>query len=492
MLLSTLAGFFVTPFLLKHLGVESFGLWVLLLSIVGYMTLLEVGLYTTIAKRVAECLAKDDHERLECVLSTALALYLALSVLVLFIGLILVALVDRLFHLPPQSTSVARSCLFLLVLNQMLLFGFRLQPSLLFGAGRADLLTGVGTVYNLSTAALNVILAALGFGIEVLAAGTLLTTTISGIIGRRLIQRHLPPLRIQLRLARMEMARELLKFGSRNATLSIAARVAFGADALVIGLLLPVANVAHYTVAARLANVSKELCHKPVDVLMPAYAHGEAQGDMDRHFRLWSESAALSLAIALPFVIAACGFGERLVAAWVGPGHEISGAIFGVLVLMQWLQLPGHASIALLTGTERNLLMVRLIVVAAICNLALSIALTKLLGPIGVALASLIVVTVVDFTLLPLLVCRQFGFAALDFWRQSLWPLLVPLIAGVITAGCGLWLHQKYFAVPPGRFASVVLLMLVCAACWTAWLRFGLDATRQQKYFASLRGAVRR
>ena len=492
MFTGTLAGLLVTPYLLRHLGVEHFAVWVLLLSTVGYLGLLEIGLYTTISKRVAESVAVDDRARLQSVLSTALMMYGALTVGVLLIGGALAALLPMLFRLRPDDVSLARHCLLLLTLNQMALFAFRLQPALLFGAGRMDLLAAVGTLYNLLTAVINVAVAWAGYDIAALAAGTLLTTFISGFIGRRLIRLHLPAVTIHARYADLDTARELLKFGGRNAVLSVAGTIAFGADALVIGLLLPVANVAHYTVAARLANFIRELCQKPVDVLLPAYSHTDARGDGARHFQLWSESISLSMAIALPFVIAAWVFGARIVAAWIGDGHEQSGLIFALLALMQWLQLPGHASLALLTGTERNAWLVRVTVVAALFNLLLSLILTRAMGPSGVAIASLIMVTLVDFCLLPIVVCRQFRFALRDYLAHSLRPLLLPIVVGIVVAEGGLRWHLKYFRVPPDRVATLLLLGALCLICWTAWFTTGLNRTRRSGYIRALRAALKR
>ena len=42
-LTTTLVGFFTTPLLIRFLGVEQFGLWTMLLSILGYVGMVEVG-----------------------------------------------------------------------------------------------------------------------------------------------------------------------------------------------------------------------------------------------------------------------------------------------------------------------------------------------------------------------------------------------------------------------------------------------------------------
>jgi O-antigen/teichoic acid export membrane protein len=493
-IVGALSGLIVTPLLLAHLGSAQFGLWILLLSVVGYLGLLEVGLYLTVSKRVAECLAVDDRERLRVVLGTACAMYGALSLLVVVVAAVLAANVQSLFNLSGAGVETARLCLWVLGLNQASVFLFRLMPTVLFGAGRMDLLTSVATFSNLGAAAVNIFLAMRGYSIVALACSTMATTFVSGVIAHRLIARQLPFIEIHPRHARPEMARELLKFGSRNAALSIAGTIAFGADALVIGLLLPVANVAHYAVASKLINLVKELCQKPVDVLLPAFSHNEAQGDGPRQFQLWSESISLSMVICLPFVVGFWALGDRIVRAWVGAGHEASYSIGAVLGLVLLLQLPGHASFTILTGTERNTFLVRLYVVAAATNLAVSLFLTSRLGPMGVALGSLFTVFWADFLVLPWFVCRQFNFGYSAYLSRSLAPLLPALVGALVAAGCSKYLLGRW-QVPEGALSTCVTLLLLGATVlvsWAAWVWRGLNAARRASYARAARGALGR
>lgn len=484
-LIGALSGLIVTPLLLRYLGATQFGLWVLLLSVVGYLGLLEVGLYMTVSKRVAECLALDDRARLQQILGTAFVLYASLSAVVLVVVVILALNVGALFHLSGANRQTAQHCLLVLGVNQIFVFVFRLQPAILFGAGRMDMMTSVVTSATVFAAVVNIFLVMQGYDITALAFCTLATTILSGLFCRGLIARHLPQVAIRPRLANRETAREILKFGSRNATLSVAGTLAFGADALVIGLLLPVSNVAHYAIASKLTNLLKELCQKPIDVLLPAYSHSEAHGDVSRQFQLWSESVSLSMAICLPFTVAAWGFGDRIIAAWVGSGHGSSYLICQVLALMILLQLPGHASFMILTGTERNADLVKVYVVAAMVNLGLSVVLTRHFGPVGVALGSLLTVAVVDFLILPSYVCRQFGFHTRDYLSQSLAPLLPALGAAILSV-----LSLKYFAMPPGTIITLTMLGAVVTISWTAWVLCGIDAPRRDAYQRTARAAL--
>jgi O-antigen/teichoic acid export membrane protein len=74
-----ITGLVVTPLLVRHLGSTNFGLWVLIGSLAGYIGLVEVGIGTATAKRVAECRATGDNKRLEEVLEQLFRCILASS-----------------------------------------------------------------------------------------------------------------------------------------------------------------------------------------------------------------------------------------------------------------------------------------------------------------------------------------------------------------------------------------------------------------------------
>ncbi len=61
----------LTRVLLRDLGASTYGLWVVLLSIVGYLGLLDVGVSTAAVQRVARMTAVGDNQGLADVIRTA-------------------------------------------------------------------------------------------------------------------------------------------------------------------------------------------------------------------------------------------------------------------------------------------------------------------------------------------------------------------------------------------------------------------------------------
>jgi len=69
----TLIGlFFLTPFILRELGRDLFGLWTLVGSVVAYGALLDFGIATAVTKYVAEYHSRGEMEEANRLIATSL------------------------------------------------------------------------------------------------------------------------------------------------------------------------------------------------------------------------------------------------------------------------------------------------------------------------------------------------------------------------------------------------------------------------------------
>jgi O-antigen/teichoic acid export membrane protein len=480
-------GLFTTPILLSRLGSDHFGTWALMGSVAAYTGLIEIGLGTALAKRVAEHEATDDRASVSRVLGTALTMYLFVAVGVLVISSVIALLVDRIFHIPKADIPTARLCLLVLGANQAMVFLFTVQNALLYGAGRLDLLTMAGVVINVATAVLNIAAVMMGFGIVTLSGIVLFSSLLMGITTRQIIRRRFPGTEISSRHFSFSTAKQLLQFGSRNAVIYLFAALGLGSDAVVIGIFLPVTAVANYAVASKLTALMRTLATKPIDVTMPSVAHASAMGDHKRLFQIQTQATLLSLAVALPMAIAVSVFADRVIAFWVGMGHEAASSVLVALSLTTVFLLPGNVSLSLMTGTERNGFLVKVALITAPLNLLLSVLFTHwLMRPVGVALGSMVTVMVADFLVMPFYTCRQFGFSVRRYVAEGFGPLLLPALAAA-AAAVGL----RYATPHAGKYWLPPILVTI-ALVFVAALVLSIGSDRRRDYMVSLRVALQK
>src|SRR6476646_1026160 len=84
--ITTLVGFFLSPFVVHHLGNLTYGVWVLTLSFVSYMNLLDLGLRNAVSRFVTTGAAQGNYKESSDAVSAALWIRLWISLAIIAAG----------------------------------------------------------------------------------------------------------------------------------------------------------------------------------------------------------------------------------------------------------------------------------------------------------------------------------------------------------------------------------------------------------------------
>ena len=101
--------FFITPEVLRALGEAGFGLWVLAAALIGYGSLLDLGIGGAITKFVAEYRARSEDARIKELIGSALLIDSCVGIAVAVVTLVLVPISDALFGGVQGDANVMRT-----------------------------------------------------------------------------------------------------------------------------------------------------------------------------------------------------------------------------------------------------------------------------------------------------------------------------------------------------------------------------------------------
>src|SRR5262245_29023210 len=79
-------GFFLTPYVVRRLGDGPYGVWAFVESLIAYFTLFDLGIAACVVRFVARFHATGDRDDLNRLVSTCLALFLGLGLVLLPVG----------------------------------------------------------------------------------------------------------------------------------------------------------------------------------------------------------------------------------------------------------------------------------------------------------------------------------------------------------------------------------------------------------------------
>jgi O-antigen/teichoic acid export membrane protein len=455
----------LTRALLRHLGAGTYGLWVVLVALVSYLGILDVGVGTAAVQRVARLMATDDKDGLADLIRTLWAFFAVSAVLAVAITVGVAPFVASFLHLGTISPSLAGATLIILGVMTALTFLSVVPNAVLYGSGRNDRQTQIGLVTLVLMEVGQIVAVSLGAGLIAVAilqlAGVALTLALSATLVGRITGSS-------MRRGRFSGAllRDLLRFGGIQSVVALSGLVAYQLDALVIGVILPVAQVAPYNLALNTSNLTNNVSTQATALLMPTYAHFDEVGDRRRQAGYFLGAIVAVMGLSVPIVIALAAFGEPMLKLWLGNVPPKTYEIMIVLGVVTLLQRPGNQCFLFLTGIGRNRQLAVLASTGAAFNLAGSIVATYLWGPVGPALGSLPVVLVIDFVVLPMTVCRYLDVSLQRYLRTALAPVVPTAVAAGVIALALVHLHPAHsgLAAVVGAVVTVGLSWLVLVA----------------------------
>jgi O-antigen/teichoic acid export membrane protein len=439
-LATMIVGFALTPFMLGRLGATDYGMWVLASTFVLYGSLLDLGVGVAVTKYVSEYSGRRDLGRASALIATALRMYTALAVVALVIGgSIAVALPEWLTD-NPADQSKFRDVFLMAVVGVAVQLPASCSHATLRGLQRYDLINALTIAAALTFATVTVIVLLAGGGVVALVFAMIPLTVLWQVPAIWLIRRSAPTLRYGWKGADRTLARPIFSFSGWLVLAQASSMIKTKTDELLIAGAFPIGRVASYAVARRLSEIPGLVTYQYTRLLLPMASEVQGQGDDDRLRRLLLESSRVSLALCVPLTLLIVGFGDRLLAAWVGA--EFAGAasvasILVVAVLIQYITSPA-ATILMAVGHHRRVAIVS--AMSAGLNITASIALLRWIGFEGVAWGTL-VAAVVEFTLLAPFVIAQTGVRAL----QTVTVVLVPNAIATVPAVAVLFMAEAIF-----------------------------------------------
>ncbi|MBD3583464.1 lipopolysaccharide biosynthesis protein [Flavobacterium selenitireducens] len=110
-------GLLLTPFMIRHLGDSEYGLYTLIGSLIGSISVLDFGLNNTIVRFVAKYRALKDKAAEENFLGTVMLIYGVISTLIIALGIGLYFNLDALESLKPEELGKAKTMFAILIFN---------------------------------------------------------------------------------------------------------------------------------------------------------------------------------------------------------------------------------------------------------------------------------------------------------------------------------------------------------------------------------------
>jgi O-antigen/teichoic acid export membrane protein len=485
---SVAVNFFVAPFVVKSLGDEAYGTWVLLASLVGYMGLLDVGVRSAVLRFISRHHARAEHQEAGRMASVGLMIFGAMGLLAITLSLIGALLIHKFANIPADALVQAR---WVLVLG-----GLGIAVSLVSGVfggslsalQRFDLQAAVNVIVGAGRAVAIVLTLHYGGGLVGLAVVQLLVSVAQALAQYALTRRLYPQLAFNFRGIRGEEFRKVFSFSLYSSLLHVSGALVFSADAIVIGAFLPVAFITFFAIASTLTDYTRSIIASIAQVVTPRASALEATGGLDELRALVLRAAMISTLVTLPITITFAVRGPSFIGRWMGADYAfVAGQILLILAVALTFDGARRVLMSAIIGMNQHRLLVPFYLLEGVVNIALSVYWIKPLGLLGVALGTAIPNLVTALLVIPWLARRTVSLPIGEFWVK-VW--VRPLLAMVPFAAASALVESV------DRSSSLLVFFAGVAACVAlaaigAWF-VAFSAAERTAFAAAFRARIGR
>jgi O-antigen/teichoic acid export membrane protein len=463
---SIILSFIIAPITVHTLGDARYGAWTLVSELIGYYSLLDLGIRGAVTYYIAKTRAEADEASERSTLATAFWLLCASGAVVLVVGIMLTYAFPHLLK-AEELTNILEVQRTFLIMSLLIAVTLPMETfsAVLGGLQRFDLdsiadissriLSGIGFYISLKS----------GWGLIGLALVLAITRVIYWCLTVTFVCKALGGIYLQPSTFSMERVKAITSYGSRNLVTLLSQLIIRRLDLIVTTFFVGVSFVTYYSLGGTLAFYATTFCSSIVFVFTPRFTDLYSRSAHDELEKLYISSTRMVGMPTVGLVVGILLFSHWFLRLWVGakyvsgPWMYRSDVVSCILIAGYLPRLLHGTSWQLLAATARVRFLMWLNLGEAIANFTLSVILVHYFRLAGIAIGTLVPMLVSYLIIMPVFVARTFK---IPYGRIVKKAFAAPIAIGLATAIIG---GVTISLKPPLSWAWFVVDTLFVALC---------------------------
>lgn len=486
--LNTIVGLAYTPYMLRCLGQNEYGLYSLVASIIAYLTLLDFGFGPAVVRFTAKYRAEGKKEEQYSLFGLFLKLYTLIGIIAFCIGLVLYFNIDRLFDRTMSDNEIIQARIMILLLLFNLAFTF---PMSVFGS----IITAYERfIFQKSMLIFRIVfshvvmIGVLFLGYKAIALVVIQTVFNLIILSANYIYCK-RKLHIKLRFDSFNKSfiRQLIGFSIWVFVGDIMFKFYYNTGQFVLGATSGTVAVSIFALGVTLmqmyimfsGGISGVLLPKLTTMVTKEASHHEIASVFLRVGRL--QFFILSLVLS-GFII----FGRQFIIFWAGDGYGEVYAICLIFFFTTLIPLIQNTGIIILQArNEQKFRSLMLLIVGAL-SLFLQVFLSKIYGAVGCAIAVGLANIVGQGIILNYYYHMVQHLEIITFWKEIVKMMIMP---SVLTAVC---LHVIQY-IEIGSFVQLLFWIAIYICLFIPLcFRFSLNGDERRLFCEPIKKLINR
>jgi len=383
-----LIALFTTPYIVHKLGTELYGIYVLCISMIGFMSFFDLGFGTGIVKFVSQYEAKGDFDKINKIISTALIVNIFMG----FFGVVCIFLFTdylavHLFKVKIENQYITEVAFKITAIGFLIVLLNGIFSNIPKALQKYDVATKIQTSIWVASTLSTVLILYFGFGLkEVLLLWVFFQ--VSGLFAYYAsIKFLLPSLSINFNF-NLVIFKEIFEFSMFAAMNGITGNIVFRVDKMIVGSILGTSFITYYQVSFMIVQMANGFIGSLLQFLFPSVSYIQSLGDEERLKNMYMTATKYATILALVIFTSLTLLGESFLTLWMGKDFaEKSINFIPILSFIYVFHSIASVGISFYNGLGYSKINMLSSFIGAVSYLITSFLLIKTFGLIGAAIS---------------------------------------------------------------------------------------------------------
>lgn len=435
--LNNIVGLLYTPYMLRMLGQNEYGLYSLVASVVAYLTVLDLGFANAIVRYTAKFRAENKMQEQYEMFGMFFILYCGIGLIAFLIGLGLYFNVDVLFDATMNAEDLYKIRVMMLLMVFNIAFTF---PMSIWGA----IITAYENfvfqkLVNISRIILNPLVMILLLSIGYKAIAMVVVITLFNVATLCINAWYCKyRLNIKVKFARFKWGflKEVSVYSLWIFLDTIVSRFYSSAGQIILGMYQGASVVAIYALAIQLKSLFTSFSTAFNSVLLPKATSLCLKGSVEEINGLFIRVGRMQFFVISFMLLVFTVFGREFIILWGGANYEQTYYVALILLFPFSLDLISNVGITVLQA--KNKLKYRSIpmIIGSLLGLIIAVPFTRLYGIYGCVSSIALSILLSNVIASNIVFYRVAKIDVLDYWKNIVKMVVFPVIVAILIFSC--------------------------------------------------------
>lgn len=428
-----------TPFLLRTLGQQQYGLYSMGQAAVSYLGLTEFGFGNAVVRYSTKYRAEGNEEKTSSMYGMFLYIYGFLAIVILIVGILICLLSEKFYTVSTgiQGYFELKVIILIMVLNMASSFVLQPYSAIITAYEKFTFAKIINLVYTILKPLVMIPLLIFGYKAISLSLVTFILTLLLSLSNYIYVKKILK-IHIDFNRKNMDFSiiKEIIGYSFFIFLGSIVSQLNDNSDSIILGSIIGESAVAVYAIGYQLNTYIQQFPGMISSVFFPRVISQITKGaSMDEMSNLMIKIARIQCYFVTLLLLGFALFGKEFVFLWAGDNYN--DAYWIVMVLVVPAAIPSMQSIGvqILQAMNKHQFRAILYVVCAVLNVCLSIPIGILYGPIGCAACTGVCTLITSGFIINWFYEKRVGLNMKRYWKNignQIFKLTFMLILGIL------------------------------------------------------------